>query len=185
MNNEISCGMTPAEVAAEAIEAERETAEYEAKREAERQAHLATLNKDERHNLKRRAAKCCDSAFRRAEKKKAVPIWLTKEDEAAILKMYQLAVELEAVRGVPHSVDHIIPLRGICRKTWLASGKWKRKLVVFGLHVPDNLRVIPLGINRDIKADWFDSDWRAWPTDEVEPELYGFKRDDGDDDIPF
>ena len=49
MNDLLSCGMTPAEVATEADEAERETLEFEAKRKAEQQADLATLSKDARY----------------------------------------------------------------------------------------------------------------------------------------
>jgi hypothetical protein len=163
MTDRLSCGMTPAEAALEADEAERETVEFEATRQERYKTYLATLTKHERHNLKRRAQKCCDSAFSRADKLNAVPRWLTKEDEAAILKLYHLSVELESVTGVPHSVDHIIPLRGICRKTWRGIGK--RVHAVCGLHVPDNLRVIPLGINRNIKGDWFDTDWPACPNE--------------------
>ncbi|MEZ5748271.1 MAG: hypothetical protein R3E00_17120 [Paracoccaceae bacterium] len=51
-----------------------------------------------------------------------------------------------------------------------------------GFHVPENLRVMPLGINRNIKKGWFASDWleppRAGP--------FGFELPgDGDDDIPW
>ncbi|WP_417809639.1 hypothetical protein [Thioclava sp.] len=185
MLDQYSCGMTPLEVAAEAFEAERETEALKAMRKAEREAYFASLSKHQRHNLKRRPDKCYDESFRRARMKNALPLWLTSEDKSAILEKYRLAVKLEAVTGVPHSVDHIIPLRGVCRKTWLSSGNRVKKHTVCGFHVPDNLRVIPLGINRDIKADWFDSDWLAWPTVEADVELYGFERDDRDEEIPW
>ena len=126
-----------------------------------------------------------EAATHRAKKLDAVPSWLTKQHEDAIVAKFQEAIDREEVTGVPHAVDHVVPLVGICRKTWLASGMRKRLHVVCGLHVPKNLEPLPLGINRDIKSDWFDSDWPAWPTDEVEQELNGFERDDGDDDIPF
>lgn len=185
MLDHYSCGMSPAEVAAEASEAQRETDAFETQRKAELEIKLAKLTKDARFYQTHKAQRMYEAAMDRARNKNAVPDWLTKDDEAAILKKYQLAVDLETVTGVPHSVDHIIALKGICRKTWLASGRRFRKHVVCGLHVPDNLDVIPLGINREIKRDWFDSDWPAWPIDEEEAELYGFGADDGDDEIPF
>lgn len=81
---------------------------------------------------------------------------------------------------MPHAGDHIVPLVGICRKTWLATGE--RKQVVCGLHVHWNLRSIPLGINRDIKSEWFYSDWPEPPREAS----FGFELPDGDDDeIPF
>ena len=182
MTEPFSCGMTREEVEAEAAEAERETEAFEAAWQAEIEAYLKTLDKDKRHNYKRRAEKAYDSAMRRAKKKNAIPAWQTDEDKAAILKKFEFAIERQVITGVPHSVDHIIPLKGVCRKIWRASGQTEYRHVVCGLHVPDNLRVIPLGINRNIKKDWFDSDWpeplRGGP--------FGFELpEDGDEEIPF
>lgn len=69
-----------------------------------------------------------DTAFRRANKKKATPAWLTKEMKKQIKDFYKTAKKLEKETGTPYHVDHVIPLNG---KT------------VSGLHVPWNLRVIP------------------------------------------
>lgn len=57
--------------------------------------------------------------------KQATPKWADKEK---IKEIYRTAVELEATTGLKYHVDHIIPLKGkdIC-----------------GLHVHNNLRVIP------------------------------------------
>jgi len=60
--------------------------------------------------------------------KRATPKWLTKSDKAFIVELYKIAKELTEQTGIAHHVDHIIPLRG--------------KLVC-GLHVPDNLQVLP------------------------------------------
>ncbi len=181
MNNIFSCGMTFAEVTAEADEAERETAEYEAKRKEEQQAYLATISKDARYYHTHKAKRMSEAATYRAKKLGAVPPWLTKEHEDAIEAIYQEAMDREAVTGVPHAVDHIVALKGVCRKIWRRSGVHKH--VVCGLHVPWNLRVIPLGINNHVKKDWFDSDW---PAHEDEPEHFEFELpDDGDDEIPF
>lgn len=57
-----------------------------------------------------------------------------------ISEIYDLAKRRTKALGVPHEVDHIIPLRG---KT------------VCGLHVESNLRVVPKAVNR-AKAASFD-----------------------------
>lgn len=182
MSEIYSCGMTREEVEAEAAEAERETEAFEAAWQAEIESHLKTLNKDKRHNIKRRAEKNYDSAMRRAKLKNAVPPNQTDEDRAAILEKFEFAIERERVTGVPHAVDHVIPLVGVCRKTWLASGRTERRHAVCGLHVPDNLRVIPLGVNRKTKKDWFDSNWPKPPRGGP----FGFELpDNGDDAIPW
>jgi hypothetical protein len=67
-------------------------------------------------------------ALRRAAQEQAVPGWLTREDRRAMRVFYAEAQKLSKETGVPHHVDHIVPLRG---KT------------VRGLHVPWNLQVIP------------------------------------------
>jgi hypothetical protein len=59
-----------------------------------------------------------------------MPPWA---DRSEIQKFYDLARDLTVKTGIPHDVDHIIPIQG--------------KLVV-GLHLPINLRVIPAKVNR-------------------------------------
>jgi hypothetical protein len=68
------------------------------------------------------------NARRRAEKKKRTPPWLTKEHIHAMTALYNQAAWLTRITGVPWHVDHIVPL----------SGK-----NVSGLHIPNNLQVIP------------------------------------------
>jgi hypothetical protein len=67
---------------------------------------------------------------RRALEKQACPAWA---DRDAIQQFYSLAIQLSTSTGVPHEVDHIVPLvnRHVC-----------------GLHVAANLRVIPATENR-------------------------------------
>ncbi len=63
----------------------------------------------------------------RARKRNACPAWLTQEQHAEIQVFYTEAVRLTRETGVPHQVDHIVPLGGS---------------TVCGLHVPWNLQVI-------------------------------------------
>ena len=184
----------PQEDIAEVIEAELETIADEEKREEEYEAYLASLNRHKRYDLKRRQAKKpCYRAFKRASDANAVPPGVTRDD-ADILAKFELSVALTRSKRTPHSVDHIVSLKGICRKTYLASGV--RKHIVCGLHTANNLEVVPLGFNRDIKKDWFDSDWPAWPVEEEEQSAkcqdlhdeadpFGPTPDNGDDKIPF
>lgn len=64
---------------------------------------------------------------RRRRFRQATPKWLTPEQKLEIRLKYRLAIELSRRLGVPHAVDHIIPLQGeeVC-----------------GLHVPWNMGVI-------------------------------------------
>ena len=65
---------------------------------------------------------------RKAAQLQRTPKWLTESDLRMIEAKYSLAAMLTRETGVPHHVDHIIPLQG-------------KK--VSGLHVFSNLRVIP------------------------------------------
>jgi 5-methylcytosine-specific restriction endonuclease McrA len=73
------------------------------------------------------------SARYRSRKNKAQPDWLTEEDNRNITAIYSMSKRLSCCLGIPHEVDHIIPLNG--------AG-------VCGLHVPWNLAAIPAPINR-------------------------------------
>lgn len=70
-----------------------------------------------------------NTALYRAQKLKATPRWASSK---AILAMYKEANEKTMQTGVPHQVDHIVPLR---------SPK------VCGLHCEANLQVIPALLN--------------------------------------
>lgn len=70
---------------------------------------------------------------RKKKVKTATPTWLTKEQLLEIESFYKKAILLEKETGIPHQVDHIIPIQG---KT------------VCGLHVPWNLQVLTQKENR-------------------------------------
>ena len=82
-------------------------------------------NEWRKKNPHKHAAK---EAKRRALKNKATPAWLTDCDKAHILRFYKLAALMGEITGQKYHVDHVVPLKGknVC-----------------GLHVPNNLRVIP------------------------------------------
>lgn len=81
-------------------------------------------------NPGRSVAKC---RKRYAAKLQRTPAWLTKEDHEKMEDFYIMARYMEIATGIPHQVDHIIPLQGknVC-----------------GLHVPTNLQVITAEENR-------------------------------------
>lgn len=71
--------------------------------------------------------------IRRRRHRQATPVWLSPEQRAQIRALYQAAAALTKGTGTPHEVDHIVPLAGenAC-----------------GLHVPWNLQVVPMPLNR-------------------------------------
>jgi hypothetical protein len=67
-------------------------------------------------------------------RRRATPLWV---DTAAIVDFYVKARQISAATGIPHHVDHIVPLRAMRNGKHVASG----------LNVPWNLQVIPAGDN--------------------------------------
>jgi len=70
---------------------------------------------------------------RQASKLQRTPKWIGKDELWLIEEAYKLAILRTKIFGFPWEVDHIIPLQG---------------KLVSGLHVPENLRVIPRKDNR-------------------------------------
>jgi len=78
---------------------------------------------DQRNRDKRNAL----NARYRASKLNATPLWLTEEHLTMIQDIYSKCKILSRTTGVPHCVDHIVPLRST---------------IVCGLHVPWNLQIL-------------------------------------------
>lgn len=107
--------------------------EVEIKKETERKAiqYLRDKKKiDERNAAWRRDNTPRFAAYRAkhiAKQWNRTPPWITKDQMDAIHRIYVMCSEITKETGVPHEVDHIIPLRGenVC-----------------GLNVPWNLQVL-------------------------------------------
>jgi aconitase A len=79
------------------------------------------------------------AAKRRSSKLQRTPDWVSEDDFFMIKESYSLAKLREKTTGIKWHVDHIIPLQG---KT------------VSGLHVPNNLQVIPEAANCSKHNNW-------------------------------
>lgn len=75
------------------------------------------------------------NAFRRAAKRQATPPWLTPEHRKQMTALHAQARRLEKRTGIPHHVDHIIPL--------VAKFDGAGEQVACGFHVPWNLQILP------------------------------------------
>ena len=70
---------------------------------------------------------------RQLAKRSAQPAWLSKEQRQQMATYYKEAARLTKEKGIPHEVDHIVPIRG---------------KQVCGLHVPWNLQILTSKENR-------------------------------------
>lgn len=104
----------------------------------ERERHRAQVrewfraNTEKVRNLPSRskALRAFYTSMRNAQQLRATPAWA---DKARIAEFYREAQRLTAETGVPHEVDHIVPLR---------------HKHASGLHVHHNLRVVTQFVNR-------------------------------------
>jgi hypothetical protein len=87
----------------------------------------------------------------------ATPTWADRE---LIKELYALAQKLTEQTGIPHEVDHVIPLQG---KT------------VSGFHVENNLQVIPATENRR-KSNKFRSTIRLSDGRHRQEQYNGFRK---------
>jgi hypothetical protein len=87
-------------------------------------------------------------AKRRAAKKQATPKWLGEGDLFFLQEAYALAKEREKIFGFKWEVDHIFPLNS--------------KLIC-GLHVPQNLRVVPHVVNRSKGNKFLTEEMSSFP----------------------
>ena len=74
-----------------------------------------------------KAMNAANAARYKARKNKATPVWLDAIQLAQIQEFYDIASCRTVQTGVPHHVDHIVPLNGEN---------------VYGLHVPWNMQVL-------------------------------------------
>lgn len=113
---------------------------YEAKNKEKRQKQKAVVEKSLKTKQYRKhwreANKSKVQEYCRtyqATKLGCTPAWLSSQDRIKIAQIYDKAVKITLETGIPHEVDHIVPLQG---------------KNVRGLHVPWNLQILPSNLNR-------------------------------------
>ena len=106
------------------------------------QQNKENIRKNASEWLKRNKDKAnAKTAYRRATKLQRTPKWLSSEDMWLIEEAYELAQERTKLFGFMWTVDHVVPLNGE---------------TVSGLHVPENLQIIPASENYSKANRW---DW--------------------------
>lgn len=119
------------ETKADILEYNREYVKKRSKEDPEFLVKKAEYNKVYRIDYdakpENKAKKLERAIKRRAHMVLATPKWLTDEQKEQISAIYRECAIITAETGIPHEVDHIVPVKG---KT------------VRGLHVPWNLRII-------------------------------------------
>lgn len=91
-----------------------------------------TYTQQRAYRLEKKDVYAARLAFGRAARSKRTPPWLTDAHFEEFYDFYSRARGVTDLTGVPHQVDHIVPLRG-------------KK--VSGLHVPWNLQIITAEAN--------------------------------------
>lgn len=103
------------------------------RRERRRAEPEKTKELNRQHYLRHKQRYITKGRLRAIDLRKAQPKWLTEDHIFTLQEIYDLRDLRSELTGVPHHVDHIVPLRGTN---------------VCGLHVPWNLQVIPAVENR-------------------------------------
>lgn len=76
--------------------------------------------------------KAAVQAIKKYKRAKCIPTWLTKQHWTEMREIYALRDELQWLSEEKLHVDHIIPINGS---------------IICGLHVPDNLQILPASLN--------------------------------------
>lgn len=97
--------------------------------ERNKEKFKARYRKWDRTNQHKKNAR---TAKYRSVKMRRTPSWLTDKQYAEMATFYKVAKQQAKITGIPHHVDHIVPLQGEN---------------VSGLHVPWNLQVITAAEN--------------------------------------
>lgn len=141
---------------------------------------------EEMCRIQRKKAK--DAMRRASQRASEAAIPLSDEQRQAMFEIYLEAQIRTDKSGIKHEVDHLVPLFGCWRDK--TSGRVVH--YVRGLHVPNNLRVVTKGQNRDRSNMFFMAEPLIVPkSGEYDPmEEYvatknGHSVDFGDCDIPF
>ena len=104
---------------------------------AENRDEIAARKKKYREDYPEK--KAAADAKRRAAQLERIPSWSDKSDLKAIRKIYARCKRINKLTGIPHEVDHVIPMQGEN---------------ISGLHHSTNLAIIPAALNRIKKNKW-------------------------------
>ena len=85
---------------------------------------------------KAKATHCAKMARRNAQKRNAMPPWA---DPVAIAAIYQEAARVSEATGIPHQVDHVVPIT---------------HPLICGLHVEGNLQILTAEANSRKGNKW-------------------------------
>ena len=96
----------------------------------------AGKKKDREENPEKYAAK---TAKRRAALLERIPSWSNEEEKIAIEKVYENCRLMSILTGIPHEVDHVVPMQG---------------KNISGLHHSTNLAIIPAALNGSKNNKW-------------------------------
>lgn len=105
---------------------DRKRAYDAARREAQRERYREASR---RHRQANPGKKNADTSSRRRRLRTQMPVWTSPKK---LKCFYESAMRVSVCIGIKHHVDHVIPLKNES---------------VCGLHVPENLRVIPAVAN--------------------------------------